>query len=169
MAFPPSKSLAHVLANAGVRGAQFPFPSDKDYDVSSDPREPLLTQINVSLIGLYYTTYLATHFMGANPANGSQSDRSILLTGSLLSYRGAWRGVDYCAAKHGIRGIFKSLRWALKKECGLRINMLAPTFILTPLTQPIYERTKDNIPYASVESVVDTVLRLISDTNIDGM
>ena len=151
-------------------GHYFPFPSDKTHDSSSDPPEPQLSQIKISLIGLYYTAYLATHFMGARSASASEPrpDRSILLTGSMLSYRAIARFTDYCAAKAGVRGVFKSLRCDLRKECGVRINMLAPTFIQTPLTQPVFEATKERFAYAPMEHVVDAVLRVVSDSKIDG-
>ena len=165
--FPPSKTLSHVLANAGVRGDIFPFPSDDGNHEEEDPPEPKLLQIEVSLKGLYYTTYLAAHFMGGKKA-AADVDRSILLTGSLLSYRGIRQHVDYCGAKFGARGIFKALRYDLRKECGIRINMLVPTFVRTPLIEESFEAIKERWGFASMEIVVEAVLRLVSDSGIDG-
>lgn len=51
-------------------------------------------------------------------------------------------GVDravYAATKHAVEGFTKSMaiEWGLH---GIRVNTICPTFILTPLTRPTFER-----------------------------
>jgi NAD(P)-dependent dehydrogenase (short-subunit alcohol dehydrogenase family) len=44
----------------------------------------------------------------------------------------------YCASKHAVNGLTKALavEWA---SMGIRVNSVAPTFIDTPLTRPMFE------------------------------
>jgi NAD(P)-dependent dehydrogenase (short-subunit alcohol dehydrogenase family) len=50
---------------------------------------------------------------------------------------GAWRTV-YCASKHAMEGLTKSMAIDLAPY-RIRVNSIAPTFIETPLTQPFFE------------------------------
>lgn len=44
----------------------------------------------------------------------------------------------YCASKHAVEGMTKSIALDLA-EAGIRVNTIAPTFIETPLTRPMFE------------------------------
>jgi NAD(P)-dependent dehydrogenase (short-subunit alcohol dehydrogenase family) len=46
--------------------------------------------------------------------------------------------VAYCASKHAVEGLTKALgvEWA---PFGIRVNSVAPTFVETPLTKPMFE------------------------------
>jgi 2-deoxy-D-gluconate 3-dehydrogenase len=77
----------------------------------------------------------------------------------------------YCASKHGVNGLTKALavEWA---EQGVTVNAVAPTFIRTPMTEPMLaddEFRRDvlrRIPageIGEVDDVVGAVLYLASD------
>ena len=46
--------------------------------------------------------------------------------------------VAYCSTKHAVEGMTKALgvEWAPQ---GIRVNAVAPTFVLTPMTKPIFD------------------------------
>jgi NAD(P)-dependent dehydrogenase (short-subunit alcohol dehydrogenase family) len=76
----------------------------------------------------------------------------------------------YCASKHGVDGLTKALavEWA---PAGIRVNAVAPTFVDTPLTRPMFqdeafrEDVLRRIPMGrlgTVDEVVAAVLFLVS-------
>lgn len=76
----------------------------------------------------------------------------------------------YCCSKHAVNGYTKALgvEWASR---GIRVNAVAPTFIETPLTKPMFEdgefladvmRRMPMRRIGSVEEVADAVLYLAS-------
>jgi NAD(P)-dependent dehydrogenase (short-subunit alcohol dehydrogenase family) len=79
----------------------------------------------------------------------------------------------YCATKHAVEGYTKALgvEWALH---GIRVNAVAPTFVLTPLTEPMLAdpafsaEVLRRIPsgeLATVEQVADAVRYLACDAS----
>ena len=71
----------------------------------------------------------------------------------------------YCATKHAVEGLTKALgvEWA---PSGVRVNAVAPTFVLTPLTRPMLEdpdfradvhRRLPTGELATIEQVADAV------------
>ena len=85
-------------------------------------------------------------------------------------------GIDravYCASKHGLEGMVKSMaiEWG---KAGIRINTIGPTFIRTPLTQPTFanpERLawimeKIKLPrVGEVEDIMGAAVFLASDAS----
>jgi NAD(P)-dependent dehydrogenase (short-subunit alcohol dehydrogenase family) len=77
----------------------------------------------------------------------------------------------YCASKHAVNGLTKALavEWA---PAGITVNAVAPTFVDTPLTRPMFAdpefaaEVRRRLPggeIASVEDVAGAVLYLASD------
>jgi NAD(P)-dependent dehydrogenase (short-subunit alcohol dehydrogenase family) len=73
--------------------------------------------------------------------------------------------VAYCATKHAVEGLTKALgvEWA---PHGVRVNAVAPTFVETPLTRPMFEdpefkaEVERRLPtreLATIEQVADAV------------
>jgi len=82
----------------------------------------------------------AAYFLSVAAAKGMKSAN---ISGSIIhisSQMGHVGGIDravYCASKHGLEGMIKSMaiEWA---ELNIRINTVCPTFIRTPLTEPTF-------------------------------
>jgi NAD(P)-dependent dehydrogenase (short-subunit alcohol dehydrogenase family) len=81
--------------------------------------------------------------------------------------------VAYCATKHAVEGMTKALgvEWAPQ---GIRVNAVAPTFVLTPLTKPMFENSEfredvlRRLPtreLATIEQVADAVRYLACDAS----
>jgi NAD(P)-dependent dehydrogenase (short-subunit alcohol dehydrogenase family) len=79
----------------------------------------------------------------------------------------------YCATKHAVEGLTKALgvEWA---ESGIRVNAVAPTFVETPLTRPMFEdpefraEVERRLPtrrLATIEQVADAVRYLACDAS----
>ena len=184
--FSPSGQLHHVFANAGNIGNFTVYPAEAADSSATNggeakklPVKPSLPCVQVSLIGMYYTAYLSLHFLtlGAKAKNGGLDtatpaerdllDRSLTLMGSVMSYKG-YRGIaDYSMAKAGVRGMFKSLRNDIKESTGIRLNLLAPTYVETP----IYPKWIDLSVYrfAPMRFLVQIAQQLVCDTTIHGM
>ena len=77
----------------------------------------------------------------------------------------------YCMSKHAVEGLSKTMAVELA-ESGIRVNTVAPTFVLTPMTRPMFEDkvfsdfVMDMIPMkklASQEDVANACVFLLSD------
>jgi len=96
---------------------------------------------------------------------------SIIHISSQMGIVGGKKRTVYCASKHAIEGLSKSMALDLA-ENGIRVNTVCPTFVETELTRPFMaeKEFKDyvlsRIPLGHVgqtEDVADAVLFLASD------
>ena len=71
-----------------------------------------------------------------------QSDGSIINVGSITSFVGLPESIIYCASKGAVLNLTRqaSLDWASK---GVRVNLVAPGFIQTPLTDSYFDVQPD--------------------------
>ncbi len=117
-------------------------------------------------------TFLACQAFGdALLARGASG--SIVNLSSQMGTVGFPGRVAYCATKHAVEGMTKALgvEWA---PDGIRVNAVAPTFVLTPLTKPMFENPEfaaevyRRLPtgeLATVEQVADAVRYLACDAS----
>jgi len=86
----------------------------------------------INLRGAYF---LSTYSSKAMRAAGKKG--SIIHISSQMGHVGGIDRAVYCATKHGLEGMTKSMAIEWGKH-GIRINTLCPTFIRTPLTQSTF-------------------------------
>ncbi|KAH7370125.1 hypothetical protein BKA65DRAFT_471358 [Rhexocercosporidium sp. MPI-PUGE-AT-0058] len=135
--------------------------------------EPTTKTFQVGLVGTYYSALIcAKYCMGLHvPSSQKESlpyDKSIILVGSLASYGPLPGSPEYTSVKWGVRGLFRSLRVEML-QTGVRVNMLAPTFIETPLTAAQLPMLKKaGVPFAKVEDVAGVVGRLVVGRGVNG-
>ena len=113
-----------LVNNAGTnRPGPFLAMSIYDYDAVFD--------LNVRAV--YFVSQAFAHGLIAAKKPGS-----IVNISSQMGHVGAVNRSIYCASKHGIEGLTKSLGVELAPY-NIRVNSVCPTFIETPLTKPYLE------------------------------
>jgi 5'-hydroxyaverantin dehydrogenase len=170
-----NRTIDHVICSAGVDSEELDLsavsPDDFLRNDQTSIKAPKSTSIQISIVGSLNTVVAATKFgMGLHRPYTEFGDKSITLLGSLAGYTGMALRSDYTSSKWGVRGLFRSLLDDRKAaSCPVRINLLAPYFVSTPLTAHLLPGLlKMGIKMADMCDVTDAALRLISDRSIHG-
>ena len=117
---------------------------------------------------VYFTTRAVARGLVAAGLEGS-----IINISSQMGHVGGAGRTVYCASKHALEGFTKALAWELG-ESGIRVNTLCPTFIETPMTEPMLEDKafKDRVlsqialgRLGQVEDLMGAVVYLASDAS----
>jgi NAD(P)-dependent dehydrogenase (short-subunit alcohol dehydrogenase family) len=150
----------HILVNNA--GTNRPAPcidyTETDYDD--------VMALNVRSV--YFTTRAVARGLVAAGLEGS-----IINISSQMGHVGGAGRTVYCASKHALEGFTKALAWELG-ESGIRVNTLCPTFIETPMTEPMLEDRafKDRVlsqialgRVGQVEDLMGAVVYLASDAS----
>jgi NAD(P)-dependent dehydrogenase (short-subunit alcohol dehydrogenase family) len=150
----------HILVNNA--GTNRPAPcidyTETDYDD--------VMALNVRSV--YFTTRAVARGLVAAGLEGS-----IINISSQMGHVGGAGRTVYCASKHALEGFTKALAWELG-ESGIRVNTLCPTFIETPMTEPMLEdktfmdRVLSQIALGrlgQVEDLMGAVVYLASDAS----
>lgn len=99
------------------------------------------------------------------------SGGSIVNMSSQMGHVGSPGRTLYCMSKHAVEGLTRAMAVELAEE-GIRVNSVAPTFVLTPLTEPMLENPEfaewvmGMIPMkklATPEDVANACVFLLSD------
>ncbi|EXJ63719.1 hypothetical protein A1O7_00054 [Cladophialophora yegresii CBS 114405] len=179
----PHGGIDTVMANAGIADAdeQRLFEQPPDYyshqlDGPAAPPPPNLRTYETNLTGVLYTAHLGLSYLSRNP--GSQKctpgehagprDRHLLLVASIAGLAGLPGQPLYTAAKHGVVGLFRSLRITSPLTVGVRVNMINPYFVDTPILGPLGALVLAGGAMARLEAVVEASTRLVADQRIIG-
>src|SRR5688572_29913378 len=87
---------------------------------------------------------------------------AIVNMSSQMGHVGGPNRTVYCAAKHAIEGLTKAMAVELAPR-GVRVNAVAPTYILTPMTEPYFENERfrqeviARIPVGRIGEVTEVV------------
>lgn len=168
------RTIDHVICSAGLEGEQLdldPVDPEEFLEGRTEARPPNSLSIQVSVIGTLYTVSAAMRYgLGLHRLGPEMGDKSITLLASLAGYLGMYLRSDYTASKWGVRGLFRSLLDDSKAaSCPVRINLLAPYFVATPLTAHLVPYMhKIGIKLAELDDVQVAAMRLMSDESIHG-
>ncbi|KAF9513653.1 hypothetical protein BS47DRAFT_1343876 [Hydnum rufescens UP504] len=149
--------IDYVFANAAAPGFNQPR-FDK-------LEEPDTSETVNTLNSVLFTIHAAAPFLAKSPAN----DRAIFITGSDAAFQAFDVNPNYGIAKAAMNAVTFSYADPLL-QCGIRINMVSPAWVLTGLTAPWRDIgglvESDFIP---MKVVTDAFLRLIKDTSKSGI
>ena len=178
--FAPSKSLDTVALFAGVTAEHGSIMDHLDKvtpSLENDPSPPQTKCLDINLMGVYYSAYLALNYFRLPPHSSQPTDtlsapasKSLIFINSLAGYLDFSNHTTYAMSKFGARGIFRSIRSETKKA-GVRCNLIAPWLVRTPLTAPLEHklpREGHGMSWARVEDVVACTGRAAVDEELDG-
>jgi 5'-hydroxyaverantin dehydrogenase len=174
IAFAPSKTVDLVIASAGVTSDNIGSWLEKAVSAGEDPEVPSSVAIDINLRAVYHTTHLALYYFKKTlPESGTGSvDKHLIFISSIAGYVALNNSADYNASKFGVRGLWKAIRQSnsiLGDNATFRTNLIAPTFIDTPLTQSIQPvLRKSGFDIATVEDVVAGIMRAACDEEVSG-
>ncbi len=82
---------------------------------------------------------------------------------------GISRIAEYTASKFGVRGMLKALRDDVGPDAGVRVNLVAPTFMHTSMTKNVVDMFEGlGCVFGRVSDVTDAVVRLAVDDKAHG-
>lgn len=84
--------------------------------------------LNLNVKAAFYVTRTVVRALQASGLAGS-----VINVSSQMGHVGSPRRSLYCASKHAIEGMTRSLAWELGRA-NIRVNSVCPTFIETPMT-----------------------------------
>ena len=100
-----------------------------------------ITELSLSDINWLLDLNVRAIFRGAQSAARAMLKNefgSIVFMSSQMGHIGAPNRTLYCTTKHAVEGLTKALAVELAPK-GIRVNSVAPTFIDTPMTRPMFE------------------------------
>ena len=154
-------SLDVLVNNAGMNIPQ------QFVDVSEDNLDRVL---NLNIRAMFITAQAAVKKMLETSARKSRGGSVINIT-SQMGHVGAPTRTVYCLTKHAIEGFTKALAVELAPQ-NIRVNSIAPTFLETPMTAPMFARPEfakwvmDRIPLGrlgQLDEVAASVVYVASD------
>lgn len=118
-------------ANAGISDrVDYLTPESTESFTANDP--PKLLTVDVDLVGVIYSSLLATRYFRRNPKD--VKNPLLLLTSSGIGLYPGPAAPLYAAAKHGVTGLARSLAARWKEEGnGFRCNALVPGLVSSSL------------------------------------
>lgn len=146
----PHGGIDHVMANAGVAITpenEF-FEEPPDYLNIENPPPPAHRTLDINLNGVILTTHLALAYLSRNPGSDKvkvgehtgQRDRHLILVASIAGFSPLPTLPYYAAAKHGVVGLWRTLRLTTPIKHGVRVNMINPCefYVLPSLLESQY-------------------------------
>lgn len=126
--------------------------------------------LDLNVRAMFITAQAAVNKMLESPERKARGGSVINIT-SQMGHVGAPTRTVYCMTKHAIEGLTKAMAVELAPH-NIRVNSIAPTFLMTPLTAPMFAKPEfaqwvmDRIPLGrlgQLEEVASAVVFLASD------
>lgn len=168
-----------LIPCAGIVGSSKWDITPTSPDKLFEQQDPLLLRpptacLDIGLIGAMYSLHIAVKYcMGLSPGQASgeyqlPTDKCVILIGSTAGYSFIPSRPDYTGIKWGLRGVFRCYRGELPKY-GARINLLAPSYLDTPLTHSYVSVLKEKgMKFGRIEDLVRGVTHILLDRSMNG-
>ncbi len=173
VAWSPTGGIDAVVAGAGIAERRKPsepgvFDTPQGLD-GDNPPPPALKVLDVNLTGVMYTTHLAIFWLKRNsPKNAVKPrDRHLLLISSFAGCAPLPGQTEYTASKHAVMGLFRALRGTVWQQ-GIRVNVLAPYFVVTPLLNNAGLTLLAGAALGEVKDVTEAATRFMADEKVAG-
>lgn len=172
----PHGGIDTVVANAGIAEGKRPFTEPIDLDLASPP-PPDLSVLDVNLLGVLYSAYLAMWYLPRNPGSSTANpkcvpyethrDRHLVLVSSYAGLMPIPGAPLYGTSKHAVVGLYRTLR-SMSFMHGIRVSLLCPYFIDTPLANMAVRLAVAGGIMGKVEDVVDAATWFAADPRVVG-
>lgn len=154
--------LDFVFANAGIV-ERFNF-----YDVhpaGKPPPPPDQTVIDINTKAVINTTWLAQHYFRQSTQS---TNKNLIMTASVGGLYACPVSPSYCASKHAVVGLVRSIAGRFWKHDGIRVNAICPGTVKTNLLDPVAWSTFPDAIFVPLEKISSTVLMLIDGHDSGG-
>ena len=152
--YPRIENLDQLDVLVGCAGGNKPQP------ISDITVETIDWMLDLNVRAIFRTSQSAAKVML------KQSSGSIINMSSQMGHIGSPNRTLYCTTKHAVEGLTKALAVELAPQ-GIRVNAVAPTFIDTPMTRPMFENAEfkatveNNIALGHVGKVEDVAAAVL--------
>lgn len=150
--------LDFVFANAGIM-ERWNF---YDKQTQTPPPEPDQFLIDVNLKSVVSTTYLAQHYFRLSTSNYGTGEQVLVMTSSAGGFYGGLLWPLYCAAKHGVVGLMRSVAQHFFIKEGIRVNCINPGPVRTNIMDPAIMESYPPHFFGPVEKIAEVVLLVSS-------
>lgn len=153
--------LEFVFANAGIV-ERFNF--YEPHPAGKPPPPPDQTVIDINLKSVINTSWLAQHYF----RQSTKSDnKNLVMTASVGGLYRCQVSPSYCAAKHGVVGLMRSIAPGFYEQ-GVRVNAICPGTVKTNLLDATAWSTFPDDVFVPIEKISETVLMLIDGYDVGG-
>ncbi|OAL26894.1 hypothetical protein AYO20_09927 [Fonsecaea nubica] len=142
-----------VWANAGT-GDRTQFFADAKETENGAPPAPDLLAIDVCLIGVFYSSYLALHYFKKNPDRKGK----LIMTSSSTGIHAHYMFPAYSASKHGMRILGEKIT----------VNCICPGLVPTAIISASYVATANQDAITPPSLIVDCVYKILGDDSLNG-
>ncbi|GAA5865234.1 hypothetical protein JCM3774_004903 [Rhodotorula dairenensis] len=153
-----------VVANAGIGEPE----SDRFMNLKAgpdgEPTKPGLRALGPNLQGVAYTAKLAFFHLDKNPV---KEGKALVVLGSMASFFGLPGGPIYCASKHAVLGLVRSLVFD-GLAFGINVNIVNPFFVKTNIFGTVASLLLAGIPLPSIDDVVAAMIAASSKPKTSG-
>jgi len=155
-------SVDIVVPNAGVseigRFTDVPL-------VDGKPSQPPITKtIEINLVAVTYTAYLAMYYLKKNQSEGSL--KALIFIGSMASWQAIVGAPMYSASKHAVLGFMRSLHLPCQ-EAGIRVGVIHPFFADTSIL-PIHVKIfLAGVPLTPTQRIAGAIFCAATDSDME--
>jgi len=154
--------LDFVFANAGIV-ERFNF--YEQHPDGKPPPPPDQTVIDINMKSVINTSWLAQHYF----RQSTKSDnKNLVMTASVGGIYRCQVSPSYCASKHGVVGLMRSIAPGFLKQ-GVRVNAICPGSVKTNLLDATAWSTFPDELFVPIEKIAETVVMLIDGHDVGGL